>query len=530
MPSLSHVTASWILLACLLAPSPAMHAQEGAVLPPVYALALPEDNAPPPLPREFRGVWIASVGNLDWPSKPGLPVDSQKAELIALLDRAQAARLNAVIFQVRPAADALYRSTLEPWSEYLTGRMGRAPQPLYDPLELAVREAHSRGLELHAWFNPFRARHRGATGPVAPRHVSHVLPEVVKRYGPYSWMDPGEPAARSHAIRVILDVVERYDVDGVHIDDYFYPYPERDRRGNVIPFPDERSWQRYRRSGGTLSREDWRRHNVDTFVVSLYRAIKNAKPWVKFGISPFGIWRPGFPPAVTGLDAYSVLYADSRRWLREGWVDYFTPQLYWETGSQGQSYTALLEWWALQNARGRHLWIGNAAYKVSGVNGTAWPASEIAAQIVHTRNMPGAGGNTHFNMSALLGNGAALLSLLAQGPYAAVALVPASPWLAKSPPVRPAAQLRRSGATLEVVILPAAGGSPPAPLGPRFVVVRARYADVWRALIAAGNSRLVRLAPDSAGRLPDMVAVSAVDPTGVESEAILLEPDPGRAR
>ncbi|HWP02849.1 MAG TPA: family 10 glycosylhydrolase [Gemmatimonadaceae bacterium] len=523
MPSCSNPAAAWRALlwfGCLTATVRGAHAQR-AVLPPPYAIALAEEPAPPPVPREFRGVWIATVGNMDWPSKPGLPVDSQRAELVALLDRAQAARLNAVIFQVRPAADAMYRSQLEPWSEYLAGRMGRPPQPFYDPLEFAVREAHRRGLELHAWFNPFRARYRGATSPTHPRHVSRTLSHVVKRYGPYRWMDPGEPAARAHAIRVILDVVNRYDIDGVHIDDYFYPYPERDRRGNTIPFPDDVSWQRYRRGGGTLSRDDWRRQNVDTFVDSLYRAIKSAKPWVKFGISPFGIWRPGFPTSVTGLDAYSILYADSRRWLREGWVDYFTPQLYWDIASPGQSYTALLEWWALENIRGRHLWIGNAAYKVNSADGSGWSANEIAAQIVRTREQPGASGNVYFNMSALLASNGSLAALLSQGPYSVPALVPASPWLVGDPPARPSIQLRRTATVLEIVLPQEQRAPRPRSSDPRFWVVRARYVDIWRVLLAPGDSRLVRLAADSAGRLPDIVAVSAVDRRGVESETAI---------
>ncbi|MBW3630866.1 MAG: family 10 glycosylhydrolase, partial [Gemmatimonadetes bacterium] len=253
---------------------------------------------PPPVQREFRGVWVASVSNIDWPSRPGLAVQEQKSELLAILDRAADLRLNAVILQVRPAADALYASDHEPWSEYLTGEMGRAPEPFYDPLQFAVDEAHRRGLELHAWFNPFRARHPSARSQIHGSHLSRVRPEIVRSYGTHLWMDPGEPDVREHSIRVVLDVVRRYDIDGVHIDDYFYPYKERDAAGAPIDFPDSASYARYRAGGGVLARNDWRRHNVDTFVERLDREIKREKRWVSFGVSPIGTWRPGNPPQI----------------------------------------------------------------------------------------------------------------------------------------------------------------------------------------------------------------------------------------
>ncbi|MCX5762893.1 MAG: family 10 glycosylhydrolase, partial [Gemmatimonadetes bacterium] len=277
--------------------------------------------------REFRGVWVASVSNIDWPSKPGLPTADQKAELLALLDRAQAEHLNAVILQVRPAADALYKSSIEPWSEYLTGTQGRAPVPAWDPLAFAVDEAHRRGLELHAWFNPYRARHPSAKGALSKRHIARTSPALVKKYGTQLWMDPGESAVRARTVRVVLDVVTRYDIDGVHLDDYFYPYKEKTTRGTT-EFLDDRSWKKYVKAKGKLSRDDWRRENVNVLVHQLYDRIHLAKPWVKFGISPFGIWRPGNPEQIKGFDAYEQLYADSKLWLEKGWVDYFTPQLY----------------------------------------------------------------------------------------------------------------------------------------------------------------------------------------------------------
>ena len=489
----------------------------------VYAPALRSDLDAPPVPREFRGVWIATVDNIDWPSKPGLPVEQQKAELLALLDHSARLRLNAVIFQVRPAADALYRSSLEPWSVYLTGRNGRAPEPAWDPLAFAIAESHRRGLELHAWFNPYRARFRGDRGPLSPRHVSRSMASVVKRYGPYLWMDPGEARVREHTTKVILDVVKRYDVDGVHIDDYFYPYPERDRRGRVIPFPDAPSWTRYRRGGGTLDRDSWRRRNVDLLVESLYREIKKAKPWVKFGISPFGIWRPGYPSQVRGLDAYEVLYADSRRWLVQGWLDYFTPQLYWAVDAPQQSYPQLLQWWAGQNTRGRHLWPGNATYKVTDAGSARWPAGEMLEQIEHTRDRAGAGGNVHFNMMSLVRSSDDLSDRLLRGPYSQPALVPASVWLSQRPPVTP--QVTMSRGTRTVTLRISGDRSEPRSV-PRWWLVRARYADGWRAQAVDATASTVTLPPGGALELPDFIVVTAVDRAGVESQPVRFAPGP----
>ena len=259
-----------------------------AVLFAAEEMYRPATVVPPQPAREFRGAWLVTVANKDWPSKPGLPVAEQKAELTGLLDRAVQLKLNAIIFQVRPSCDAMYASAIEPWSEYLTGTMGEAPQPFYDPLAFAIEEAHKRGLELHAWFNPFRALHPQGKSPVAPNHISRTHPEFVCQYGSQLWLDPGEPSVRAYVLRVILDVVRRYDVDGVQLDDYFYPYPEKDTSGRELAFPDEASWGKYGLSS-RLSRDDWRRANINWFVQGVYQNIKAAKPWVKFGISPFGI-------------------------------------------------------------------------------------------------------------------------------------------------------------------------------------------------------------------------------------------------
>ncbi len=389
-----------------------------------------ELNDLPPLPREFRAAWVATVANIDWPSKQGLTSAQQKSEMVAIMDKAAALNLNAIVLQVRPACDAMYKSSLEPWSEYLTGAMGRAPEPFYDPLELAVHEAHKRGIELHAWFNPYRAHHTTGKSAISSNHISKTHPSLVKSYGRYLWLDPGEEAVQNHSIRVVMDVLNRYDIDGVHFDDYFYPYKEKDGTGQYVDFPDEPSWRKYVKGGGVRNREDWRRENVNSFIQRLYKAIKSKKKWVKFGISPFGIWRPGNPPQIKGYDQYDMLYADARKWLNYGWVDYWTPQLYWRIDPPEQSYPALLKWWVDENTMHRNIWPGNYTSRVGEGGANSWPAIEILNQIKRTRAQPGATGNVHFSMKTLMLNRGGIAEALKSTVYASPALVPASPWLA----------------------------------------------------------------------------------------------------
>jgi uncharacterized lipoprotein YddW (UPF0748 family) len=483
--------------------------------------ARPADSAlvgMPTVAREFRGVWVATVGNIDWPSRPGLSTQEQQAELLELLDRAAAMHLNAVIFQVRPAADALYASRLEPWSEYLTGVQGQAPVPFWDPLRFAVQEAHARGLELHAWFNPYRARVGSAKPDTARNHISRTHPELVRQYGSYLWLDPGEPKVREWSTRVVMDVVRRYDVDGIHIDDYFYPYRERAPGGGELDFPDDRSYARYRKAGGRLARDDWRRHNVDLFVHGVYTQIKAAKPWVKFGISPFGIWRSGQPASVTGLDAYSELYADSRKWVREGWLDYNTPQLYRELA---RGHTAQLRWWAEQNVKGRHLWPGNYTSKVGEGGTSGWHAAELLEQIRLTRADPGASGNVHFSMKAFLNDQEGIATLLATTTYAEPALVPASPWLDRVAPAKPIASAHpdsaRGGLTLALSLAP--GGKESRPW---LWTVRARFGDEWRTEIVPGDVRRHPVAPLGVQAMPEEIVVTAVDRVGNMSAARVI--------
>ncbi len=470
----------------------------------------------PAVEREFRGVWVASVANIDWPSRPGLPVAEQQAELLAILDRAQGMRLNAVLLQVRPAGDALYASSLEPWSEYLTGRQGVAPSPLWDPLAFAVTESHARGLELHAWFNPYRAKDPSSKSAYAPAHLAVRRPSLVKRYGRYSWMDPGSDEVRQHTTRVILDVVQRYDVDGVHIDDYFYPYPERNPQGRLIPFPDDETYNRYRMGGGTLTRDAWRRRNVDQLVQELHREIHAAKPWVKFGVSPFGIWRPGEPAGIQGFDAFDGIYADARRWLHEGWVDYLAPQLYWPIGARAQSYPVLLKWWGEQNRHDRHLWPGNFTSRVA--TRPEWPATELLAQITATRADRTATGNIHFSMAALMKNQGGVADAMTRQLYARTALVPASPWLAGRAPSAPTVVLGTDAAQRSIVcVAPALADS--ATGAPRWWIMHVKRGAEWTSDVVP--AAVTRWSLGMTVRA-ESVAVSAVDRTGRQGSPVLV--------
>lgn len=373
-------------------------------------------------PREFRAAWIATVANIDWPSRPGLSSADQRAEMVRILDRATALNLNALVFQVRPAADAVYRSKLEPWSPYVSGTMGQPPEgETYDPLEFVIEQSHARGIELHAWFNPYRALHKAFTGVVSDTHISKRMPGAVKEYDGYLWLDPGNPRAVQHSLSVMLDVVRRYDVDGVHMDDYFYPYPIQDKNGEPVPFPDDDSYAEF---GRGADRDDWRRTNVNHLVQQLYTDVKRTKSHVKVGISPFGIWRPGHPKSIRGFDAYDKIYADARLWLHEGWVDYMTPQLYWPIDSEGQSYRKLLGWWVEENPRSRQIWPGNFASRVGMGGERNWSANEIIQQIEVTRATEGAAGNVLFSMKSLFDDYGELGTALQSGPYATQALVP----------------------------------------------------------------------------------------------------------
>jgi uncharacterized lipoprotein YddW (UPF0748 family) len=479
------------------------------------------DTAPPPIAREFRAAWVATVENIDWPSRPGLSTADQKREMIAILDKLVELRMNAVIFQVRPAADAFYDSKLEPWSEFLTGHMGRAPEPFYDPLAFTLEEAHKRGLEVHVWINPYRARY-SRTRPASSTHITRTNPSLVRNYGPYVWMDPGDPAVRERTKRVVLDLVRRYDIDGVHMDDYFYPYPETERRRRKvreIPFPDNATYKRYRKNGGKLARDDWRRNNVDLLVKELYESIHAAKPQVRFGVSPFGIWRPGHPASVRGLDQYSVLFADAKKWFNEGWVDYMTPQLYWSVDKPEQRYDQLLAWWSQQNFKGRHLWPGNYTGKVAFTNSAAWRTDEILEQIRLTRAQPGATGNVHFSMKVFQQNPDSLDERLERGPYASPALVPASTWLPAASMNAPSVAARIDIST-KAPVLDLGLGIMSSKL-PWLWVIQARVETGWITQIVPGSQRVFALGVPGSP-VPFDVRVRSVDRVGNTSPEVRI--------
>ncbi len=473
-------------------------------------------DLPPPAPREFRAAWVATVANIDWPSKPGLPAEAQRSEALAILERARTLGLNAIILQVRPAGDALYPSTLEPWSEYLTGEQGKPPQPAYDPLAFWVQEAHRRAIELHVWFNPYRARHSSAKTPQVAPHLAVRQPALVKRYGDQQWMDPGEPAAAAHTLAVVADVVRRYDVDGVHIDDYFYPYPVTvppapATNGVDVPFPDDVSWARYRLGGGTLARDDWRRNNVDSLVQQMHSTIHQIKPWVRFGISPFGVGKPERRPAgIVGFSQYDKLYADVERWLSEGWLDYLAPQLYWQINREGLQFPLLLDHWVAENTLNRHLWPGlftSLVTQGAPLSQRSWAAQEIVDQVQLQRQRgERATGHIHFSMVALMQNRDGLSSKLQAGTYTQPALVPATPWLDDQPP--PAPTLRLSAR--RVLIEPGSGEA-----AARWAVWR-RLNGSWAFSVLPGAERSF----DAAGA--DRVAVSAIDRVGNASPQHIL--------
>jgi uncharacterized lipoprotein YddW (UPF0748 family) len=397
-------------------------------------------------PREFRGVWVTTLFNLDWPTQPGLRVEQQQRELIEILDHLKELNFNALMLQIRPAGDAFYESELEPWSHWLTGQQGQAPDPLYDPLEFAIAECHKRSIELHAWFNPYRAeKHLQSEEPVvavAP-HMRVLHPESVYQYGSDQWMDPGARVVQNRIVEVILDVVKRYDVDGIHLDDYFYPYPQyfkspdaqSEQEFQIVPFPDDQTYLAYRHAGGDLNKADWRRENVNTIIQRLSSEIRSVKQHVKFGISPFGIYRPGHPEGIqASIDTYEMTYSDPQKWLAEGWVDYLAPQLYWEIDPPPQSFPVLLNWWTEQNCQARHIYPGLALYKTDTHD---WPIREIQAQVEVTRSYSPqlSLGNIFFRMGFL--EDATTIETFERDIYPRPALAPVMPWKVNQTVVAP---------------------------------------------------------------------------------------------
>ena len=379
---------------------------------------------------EFRAVWIATVDNVDWPPKGVYDVASQKAEFIRQLDMHKKNGMNAIIMQIRPAADAFYPSQYEPWSQWLTGVQGKPPSPYYDPLQFMIEETHKRGMEFHAWCNPYRADFKVGESSISPSHITRIHPEWFKTYGDKKYFDPANKEAQKFVVKVITDIVSRYDVDAIHMDDYFYPY-----RITGKEFPDEVD---YKRSGTTLNKDGWRRSNVDSIIKALSIAIKRQKLWVKFGISPFSVWRnndkdPDGSESTAAQTNYDDLYANIVLWLKKGWIDYVAPQLYLEIGNKNIAYEKLLDWWS-KHTYGRHLYIGHGVYRVGENRSAAWKdPNELPNQIKMLRKYPNVQGSIYYSSKSFNKNPNGWNDSLQNNYYREPALVPPMDWLPKKP-------------------------------------------------------------------------------------------------
>jgi len=360
------------------------------------ALLIGNSMAQTPVKPEFRGVWIATVSNIDWPVTPTVNSEIQKASFVKLLDMHQANGINAIIMQIRPATDALYPSPYEPWSEWLTGKQGQPPVPYYDPLEFMIAEAHKRGMEFHAWMNPYRAVFNIGKSSISATHITRVHPEWFLNYGDKKYFDPGNKEAQQYVVEVVRDVVKRYDIDAIHFDDYFYPYRIPNKE-----FLDGKSYTKY---GKGMDKDEWRRSNVDSVILKLHTVIKTTNPHCQFGISPFGVWRNSDKDPIgsltkAGQTNYDDLYADILLWLRNSWIDYVAPQLYWEFGHPLVAFETLSKWWG-EHTYGKNCYIGLGMYR-AGSN-TAWrDKTQLPKQIEEIRKNPNLQGMIFFSSKSI---------------------------------------------------------------------------------------------------------------------------------
>jgi uncharacterized lipoprotein YddW (UPF0748 family) len=374
--------------------------------------------------REMRGVWVATVANIDWPSKPGLSVEEQQQEFDHLISVFKEYRLNTIVFQIRPCADAFYPSAIEPWSRWLTGEQGKAPDPMYDPLDYAIKKCRKEGIDIHVWLNPYRALSDTAQ-KVIPDHILKQHPEWFLTYGNTVYFNPGLQETRDFVARVASDIVRRYDIDAIHMDDYFYPY-----RIAKVEFPDSSTFAAHPNGFNPDKKEDWRRNNVDLIIKQIHDSIKVIKPWVEFGISPFGVWRNSDRDSTgsatkAGQTNYDDLYADIIKWQKEGWIDYVTPQLYWDRGMKVADYTVLADWWS-KNSHGCQVYIGQAPYRISHTSKNKhWrKASEITGQVKLNRTYPNIVGSMYFSGKSFTKNPLHLKEKLTRSLYKYPALTP----------------------------------------------------------------------------------------------------------
>lgn len=376
-----------------------------------------------PKKHEMRAAWIATVANIDWPAKDCFEPEEQQAHMIQILDSLTSLNFNAIVFQIRPTADAFYNSSLEPWSHYLTGMQGVSPEPFYDPLAFVIHEAHKRMIDVHVWLNPYRVvLNETDIDSLAPEHIYLRNPELFVKYGAKYYFNPGLDETRSFLNKVVADIVARYDIDAIHFDDYFYPY-----RIAGCEFPDSDTFRKYPRGYKNIG--DWRRNNVNMVIRELSTTIKSRKPWVEFGISPFGVWRNIDKDAKgsrtrAGQTNYDDLYADVRLWLKEGWIDYVVPQLYWEIGKPVADYTVLAEWWS-NNSFGRNLYIGLSSSNLGILRAQAWhKPNELCRQIRYNEKFDEISGEVFFSCNTLLKNPQGLCDSLTTRHYKYPALIP----------------------------------------------------------------------------------------------------------
>ena len=366
--------------------------------------------------REFRGAWIQAVNG----QFRGIPTEKLKQTLIDQLNSLQGAGINAIIFQVRPEADALYASQLEPWSRFLTGVQGQAPSPYWDPMQFMIDECHKRGMEFHAWINPYRVK-TSLKSELSPNHLYNIHPEWFVTYNNQLFFDPALPESRRHICMVVADIVSRYDVDAIHMDDYFYPYPAKG-----MDFPDDASFARY--GGGFTNRADWRRSNVNILIQKIHETIRGLKPWVKFGISPFGIYRneknDPLGSKTNGLQNYDDLYADVLLWARNGWVDYNIPQIYWQIGHPAADYEILVKWWA-KNTENRPLFIGQSVMNtIQNADPKNPSVNQLPRKMALERAYQTIGGSCQWPASAVVENAGKYRDALVQEYHKYPALVP----------------------------------------------------------------------------------------------------------
>ncbi len=401
----------------------------------LLAVSACSQRTPLPPKYEFRAVWIATFHNIDWPSERGLSVEAQQQEFRDLLDRQQKNRMNAVVVQVRPCGDALYESPFEPWSEYLMGKQGQAPEPFYDPLAFMIEEAHARNMEFHAWINPFRAISHYKFSDVVPDHLSTQKPDWFFQYGNSTYFNPGVPEVRDYVAGVVSDIARRYDIDGIHFDDYFYPYPVKGK-----PINDLKTFYQFKDDYSDLFA--WRRQNIDNFVKQVSDSLLSIDKGIKLGISPSAVWRNRYQDprgSKTGatLTTYDVLHADVRKWIEQGWVDYMAPQCYFASDYSEAPYEQLLDWWA-DNSFGKHIYIGQAMYKVKEGKYASWrDPRQIPNQLLLNRKYDQIRGSIFYSASSFQENPLGIEEKLQYDLFRKPALIPPMSWKDTIPPLKP---------------------------------------------------------------------------------------------